>query len=147
MFWHTGDDDRPENPPALTGYLSGDACEVAGFWFGTTLNGSKANLVDVQYRMQVFDKLPTELELPDCNPLVTNEAVPLQLCDTGEHVRRVQQKLVDLGIASITVDGRFGAATKSAVEAFQLNVGLPVDGVVTSGTWNALFPGETVPTG
>lgn len=147
MFWYAGSDDAPKNPPSLAGYLSGDACEVAGFWFGSALRGSAANLVDVQYQLQVFDKLPTELEIPDCTPLVSNEAIPIQLCDEGENVRRVQQALVDRGIASLEVDGQFGPATKSAVEAFQLKMGLPVDGVVTTATWKALFPAEDVPTG
>lgn len=140
-------EDRPTKPPALAGYLAGNACEVAGFWFGTTLNGNDSNLVDVQYRMQVFDKLPTDLELPRCTPLVENEAIPLELCDEGTNVRRVQQALVRLGVASLKIDGQFGPATKSAVEAFQLKMGLPVDGIVTSATWKALFPNEEIPTG
>ena len=42
-------------------------------------------------------------------------------------------------IPSLAVDGRYGAATASAVRAFQRRYGLTVDGVVGRETWNAIY--------
>lgn len=56
----------------------------------------------------------------------------LRIGDKGNDVRLVQQAL------GIKVDGDFGRATKTAVEEFQKNNGLTVDGVVGSTTWEAL---------
>jgi peptidoglycan hydrolase-like protein with peptidoglycan-binding domain len=56
----------------------------------------------------------------------------LRIGDKGNDVRLVQQAL------GIKVDGDFGRATKTAVEEFQKNNGLTVDGVVGSITWEAL---------
>lgn len=39
----------------------------------------------------------------------------------------------------VTVDGRFGAATRRAVEVFQQRMGLTVDGVAGRATWEALY--------
>jgi peptidoglycan hydrolase-like protein with peptidoglycan-binding domain len=39
---------------------------------------------------------------------------------------------------SVTVDGNFGPNTNLAVKDFQINNGLPVDGIVGPDTWKAL---------
>lgn len=48
---------------------------------------------------------------------------------TGEEVRQIQTKLKNLGYYTGKIDGIYGAATRSAVRAFQKNCGLTVDGV------------------
>ena len=53
-------------------------------------------------------------------------------------IRRFQQKLKDRGW-SISVDGRFGPATKKIVRQFQSEKGLPADGLVGVKTWNAIW--------
>ena len=146
MFWFTGGDETPENPGARAGYLAGNACDRAGFWFDKPINGNLSNLVDVEYRIQFFSKLPSELERPSCQPLMPKDSLPLELCNQGESVRKVQERLVSLGVAELSVDGQFGPATEEAVKAFQLDRGLPVNGIVTTSTWNELFPGEPAPT-
>lgn len=50
----------------------------------------------------------------------------------SESVKRIQQAL------GIVVDGKFGAQTKSAVEAAQVKAGLGVTGVVDEATWKAI---------
>ncbi len=68
----------------------------------------------------------------------------LQEGDSGVGVASLQYYIDFLSayyetIPALTVDGSFGPATKSAVEAVQRTFGLPVDGVVGEVTWNALY--------
>ena len=63
---------------------------------------------------------------------------------TGSEVEQVQFWLNTLAqyesaIPSLAVAGRYGAATASAVRAFQRRYGLTVDGVVGRETWNAIY--------
>ncbi len=52
-----------------------------------------------------------------------------RLGSRGDEVRRIQQKLKNLGYYKGTVDGIYGAATQKAVKAFQKNCGITADGV------------------
>ena len=54
--------------------------------------------------------------------------------DKGQQVRALQKML-----GGIAVDGVFGNATKAAVEAYQRQYQLSVDGVVGAQTWEALL--------
>jgi peptidoglycan hydrolase-like protein with peptidoglycan-binding domain len=56
----------------------------------------------------------------------------------GENVRKVQQRLKDLGF-NLLVDGNYGPGTFREVSAFQRSKGLQVDGKVGPTTWGALF--------
>ena len=63
---------------------------------------------------------------------------------SGSAVEQVQFWLNTLAqyesaLPSLAVDGRYGAATASAVLAFQRRYGLTVDGVVGRETWNAIY--------
>jgi peptidoglycan hydrolase-like protein with peptidoglycan-binding domain len=58
--------------------------------------------------------------------------------DTGENVRSVQY-LLDAHGFSLTVDGIFGPLTKAAVEKFQSDHHLGVDGIVGPQTWPVLI--------
>jgi len=53
--------------------------------------------------------------------------------DTGTDISQLQTSLEDLGYSPGTADGTFGASTLSAVEAWQKNEGLTVDGIVHLG--------------
>ena len=68
----------------------------------------------------------------------------LRTGSTGSAVEQVQFWLNTLAqyesaLPSIAVDGSYGAATASAVRAFQRRYGLTVDGVVGRETWNAIY--------
>ena len=63
----------------------------------------------------------------------------LMLDDSGDEVSRLQQRLVALNLYVGPVDGVFGPQTERAVEEFQQQAGLIVDGVVGPATWLALF--------
>ncbi len=62
---------------------------------------------------------------------------------TGELVRALQYYLSVVSIydplfPQVSIDGIFGAQTRRAVEQYQRNAGLTVDGVVGVNTWNSL---------
>lgn len=60
---------------------------------------------------------------------------------TGEDVRMIQQRLIELGYSCgyYGADSIFGNSTKQAIIAFQRDNGLGIDGIVGLETWNALF--------
>jgi peptidoglycan hydrolase-like protein with peptidoglycan-binding domain len=58
--------------------------------------------------------------------------------DTGEIVKRVQQRFAERG-AGISVDGDFGPATEGTVRGFQGERRLAVDGIVGPATWGELW--------
>lgn len=69
---------------------------------------------------------------------------PGYLIKKGQHsedVRKVQQKLIDLGysVGRYGADSIFGNSTLEAVKKFQKNNRLSVDGIVGINTWNKLF--------
>lgn len=57
--------------------------------------------------------------------------------DRGEPVRDIQRRLTGFGIQT-EVDGFYGAKTFQAVQGFQEDRGLPVDGIVGPETWRTL---------
>lgn len=56
----------------------------------------------------------------------------------GRDVETLQQALSSLGFSCGDVDGMFGAHTEDAVRKFQLNMGLPSDGICGAFTFRAL---------
>lgn len=48
---------------------------------------------------------------------------------TGAEVKKIQQKLKDLGYYKGSIDSIYGSATKSAVTKFQRNCGITADGI------------------
>ncbi|MFG2728300.1 protein kinase [Streptomyces canus] len=66
------------------------------------------------------------------------------LGDSGKRVQQVQCMLTErgYGVGSAGVDGEFGSATETAVQAFQSERGLNADGVVAHDTWVALRSAE-----
>jgi peptidoglycan L-alanyl-D-glutamate endopeptidase CwlK len=69
----------------------------------------------------------------------------LRLDSSGPDVKRVQERLAELGFNPGKVDGEFGAGTEAAVLAFQRSSGLAADGVVGPDTAAALFQGVKRP--
>ncbi|MFB8026189.1 MULTISPECIES: N-acetylmuramoyl-L-alanine amidase [unclassified Streptomyces] len=64
---------------------------------------------------------------------------------TGAQVKAVQNLLNQQGYEAGAEDGIFGAATRSAVQAFQTARGLTPDGAVGTRTWTALLSAGTTP--
>ena len=63
----------------------------------------------------------------------------LKLDDSGTDVSRLQTRLATLNLYTGPIDGVFGEQTQEAVEQFQSQAGLGVDGIVGPATWSALF--------
>ncbi len=57
---------------------------------------------------------------------------------TGPTVRWAQYRLVRLTMTYDQIDGIFGPVTKAAVEQFQKDSGLTVDGIVGPATWSSM---------
>lgn len=72
-------------------------------------------------------------------PSATPTDDTLEQGDSGDAVKALQKRLIELGYMSGTADGDFGSATKAAVKLFQKQAGLTVDGVAGLGTQSALF--------
>ena len=71
-------------------------------------------------------------------PLGRTEAAALKKGSRGTEVKYLQQNLIGLGFLSGEADGSFGAATRAAVQAFQADYGLSVDGNAGNATQTAL---------
>lgn len=88
---------------------------------------------------------PRPTAVPTAKPTATSSSSALRLGDEGTRVRSVQQKLKDLGYLTGSADGIFGAATESAVKAFQAANGLRADGVVGANTLSKLNSASAKP--
>ena len=65
-------------------------------------------------------------------------ATVLEVGSSGPAVKQVQQKLIQWGYLDGSADGKYGAGTRSAVQAFQKKNGLPADGRVGPATAAAM---------
>ena len=81
--------------------------------------------------------VPTDIPTPA--PTFQIPTATVRRGDTGENVRLIQQRLIDLGYLNGKVDGVFGSASQKALEAFQTKHGLKVDGAAGPDTYTILF--------
>ncbi|MBQ2928832.1 MAG: peptidoglycan-binding protein [Clostridia bacterium] len=82
---------------------------------------------------------PTPTPLPQITPSRT-----LRYGTTGEDVKLLQNRLIELGYLKTMADGNFGAGTLNALKAFQKANGLSVDGVAGSQTYKKLFSDKAI---
>ncbi len=82
------------------------------------------------------------VEAPDEE--ITIPTRTLRYGDSGEDVKLLQQRLIELNYLTGTADGDFGSKTRTAVRAFQANNGLSVDGVAGTKTYAILFSDKAV---
>ena len=69
----------------------------------------------------------------------TTASTSLKKGMSGEDVKEVQKRLIELGFMTAKATGYYGKKTEQAVKAFQEAAGLTADGVVGSGTKAKLF--------
>ena len=95
---------------------------------------------------------PSPIAVVVSSPIPAATATPavryttLYVGDKGENVRKMQQRLKDLGYYSGKIDGQYGQQTRRAVEAFQTNNGLKVDGIAGRATLTVLYEGKGLAT-
>ncbi|MDD3214193.1 MAG: peptidoglycan-binding domain-containing protein [Eubacteriales bacterium] len=85
---------------------------------------------------------PTSVPTPAITP--NNAYHTLQVGDTGDTVSDLQRRLLELGFYTGDIDGKFGNQTRRAVEKFQYNNGLSVDGIAGKRTLTVLYESEDV---
>lgn len=98
-----------------------------------------------------FATVPKEI-LESGNPIVLNVefedqslslSMPkyptLQKGNSGDAVKKLQSKLIELGFLNDKADGSYGAKSEEAVKAFQASVGLEATGIADELTQEKLF--------
>lgn len=86
---------------------------------------------------------PTPTPTPDGEYVIPTRT--LRYGYSGEDVRTLQRRLVELDYLKITPDGSFGTSTLNALKAFQQENSLSVDGVAGSKTYAKLFSDSAKP--
>lgn len=77
-------------------------------------------------------------------PATLNGCPTLKYGARGNITRLVQERLKSVGFTKLAIDGIFGDDTKEAIEVFQANRKLTVDGIVGRNTWNWLLRGTVM---
>lgn len=86
--------------------------------------------------------VPSDIPRPTAVPTDTPIAYEtLRSGSRGENVLKMQQRLSDLGYPISKLDGVYGKNTLAAVQAFQKDHGLKVDGIAGPKTLTALYEG------
>ena len=120
----------PEETPASTYDWGWGTSAPTGI---TPPPGITAPMAETTPPLRTFEVITSR---PTATPRPT--ASSLKRGSTGAEVRKVQQRLKDLGYYTGPVDGDFGEATEKAVKAFQKANKLTADGKVGSQTLNKL---------
>lgn len=92
----------------------------------------------------------TPTPTPKPTPVPTINITPnpayktLQVGDRGDQVRAMQEKLIAYGYLAGEADGAYGNQTRRAVEAFQYQHGLSVDGIAGRNTLTVLYESDEI---
>ena len=89
---------------------------------------------------------PTPSPTPVPTPAITpnSEYGQLNMGDRDDDVKELQEKLSELGYYTGKIDGAYGNQTRHAVELFQYQHGLTVDGVAGKYTLTVLYESDEV---
>ncbi len=74
----------------------------------------------------------------------TSKSNALTLGDEGDEVKKLQERLAELGYYTGTVDSSFGEATAEAVKSFQFLNGLEATGIVDETTYGLIFSDDAI---
>ncbi len=83
---------------------------------------------------------PPTASAATCSYVSSGTRPTLRYGDTGSAVKQAQcLSNIWNGIPKLTVDGNFGAGTRTKIKWIQGCHGLTKDGVIGAGTWDALY--------
>lgn len=71
-----------------------------------------------------------------------SQSTSLKVGSKGDDVKKLQNRLIELGYLSGSADGTYGSATEAAVKAFQKQCGLTADGIAGQGTQKKLYASD-----
>ena len=128
-------------------YQSADIAAVKAF---QKANGLKADGIagyETQVLMYSDRAVPGQAftPTPTPEPTPTPDLSTLRLGDTGNEVKSLQQRLIQLGYLTGKADGDFGSGTEAALKAFQKVNGLAQDGVAGPTTLSKLYSATALP--
>ncbi|MBQ9263351.1 MAG: peptidoglycan-binding protein [Clostridia bacterium] len=89
--------------------------------------------------------VPTAVPVATPTPITAKNVVVMRNGTTGEAVKRLQQRLMDLGYYTCNVDGVYNADDIAAVRAFQAKNSLSIDGVAGLATQQRLYSDSALP--
>ena len=98
----------------------------------TSITGGNSGIV------QTIPNITPVIVINASTPVPESTASSLKHGSTGDDVRKMQQRLKELGYLKGSADGDFGDATETAVKNFQANNGLTVDGKAGTNTLSKL---------
>ena len=136
---------------AEMGYLDKDA--VSGTYDAATVEavdryllmqglGSESDLTpELEEKLLADTQTAPEAESDDTP---SDESLKLNVGDSGTEVLALQNRLIELGYAAGSADGKYGPATITAVRAFQIINDLEADGVAGEDTLKLLNSDEAV---
>ena len=109
---------------------------------GETVNGFKSvNNATGLTSIVNGERIEAVINTPTPEPLTTPapQYTTLSKGDDSEDVRKMQQRLYDIGYLNDTADGKFGNNTQTAVKLFQQEAGLTVTGIADNETLVLLY--------
>ncbi len=121
-----------------------EAADIAAVKAFQKANGLKVDGIagyETQVLLYSADAVPGPLSsaTPTPEPTPTPSLSTLRQGDTGNEVKSLQQRLIQLGYLDGTADGTFGSGTAAALIAFQKANGLNKDGVAGPTTLAKLY--------
>jgi len=118
----------------VDGYF-GDGTEAAIRAFEAAYGREQTGVATVLLQTYLFSK--NAIKNPNTNVAVSYAT--LESGDSGQSVKELQKRLIELGYLKGTADGKYGSDTASAVKAFQKALGLKQTGVASSSLQKELF--------
>ncbi len=109
---------------------------------GDTVNGFKnVNSAGGLNAIVNGERIEAVIATPTPEPLTTPapQYTTLSKGDDSEDVKKMQQRLYDIGYLEDTADGKFGNNTQTAVKLFQQEAGLEVTGIADNDTLVVLY--------
>ena len=128
-------------------YQAADIAAVKAFQKNNGLKADGIAGYETQVKIYSANAVPGSAFTPTPTPAPTPtpNLSTLRQGNTGNEVKSLQQRLIQLGYLSGKADGTFGSGTASAVQSFQKANGLNQDGVAGPTTLNKLYSAEAKP--